>query len=156
MSSASQYFVEKFPGGWRAPSSAFGIVLLMVFIWPHARLVIDLVIVTAIPGLIGAIVWGLTYWSRARVQIGRRHLRYKAVRRVAGIVSLACLPFLLMQRASISLRAWCETASGGSEAYPTSKIGAFASWSRSRISKETTAKGSKGDCATLWPASTHA
>ena len=98
MSSPSQYIADRFP--WltraRAAAGSFGIALLVVFIWSHARLVTDLVIVTAIPGTIGAIVFGLTFWSKARVQIGRRQLRYKAVRRVAGIVALACLPFILM------------------------------------------------------------
>jgi len=105
MSSASQYFAEKYP--WltrtRAMAGAFGIALLIVFIWPRAHLVSEFIIVTAIPGAVGAILFGLTYWSKARVQIGRWKLRYKQVRRVAGIVALACLPFLLMQRASIYL-----------------------------------------------------
>ena len=88
----------------RAIAGAFGIALLIVFIWPHAHLVTELVIVTAIPGTISAIVFGLTFWSKARVQIGRWKLRYKQVRRIAGIVAIACLPFILMQRASIYLR----------------------------------------------------
>ena len=123
MSSPSQYIADRFP--WltrrRAAAGAFGIALLVVFIWPHARLAADLVIVTAIAGTIGAIVFGLTFWSKARVQIGRRRLRYKAVRRVAGIVALACLPFVLMQRASIYLRSPREVISEVSEAYPNVK-----------------------------------
>ena len=123
MSTPSQYIADRFP--WltraRALAGAFGIALLVVFIWPHARLVTDLVIVTAIPGTIGAIVFGLTFWSKARVQIGRRQLRYKAVRRIAGIVALACLPFLLMQRASIYLRSPREVVTEASEAYPDMK-----------------------------------
>ena len=74
MSSPSQYIADRFP--WltraRAVAGSFGIALLVVFIWSHARLVTDLVIVTAIPGTIGAIVFGLTFWSKGRVQIGRR------------------------------------------------------------------------------------
>ncbi len=123
MRTPNQYFADRFP--WltraRAVAGSFGIALLVVFIWPHARLVIDLVIVTAIPGTIGAIVFGLTFWSKARVQIGRRQLRYKAVRRVAGIVALACLPFILTQRASIYLRSPSEVVSEASQAYPDMK-----------------------------------
>lgn len=123
MSSPNQHIADRFP--WltraRAVAGAFGIALLVVFIWPHARLVTDLVIVTAIPGTIGAIGFGLTFWSRARVQIGRRRLRYKAVRRIAGIVALACLPFLLIQRASIYLRSPREVVTEASEAYPDMK-----------------------------------
>ena len=120
MSSPSQHFVERFP--WltrgRAMAGAFGIGPLIVLIWPHAPLVTELVIVTAIPGTIGAIVWGLTFWSKARVQIGRLNVQYKSVQRIAGIVTLVCLPFLLMQRASIYLRGPREVVTEASQAYP--------------------------------------
>src|ERR1019366_6112681 len=99
--------------GWLICNRAAG-----CFHLAHARLVTDLVIVTAIAGTIGAIVFGLTFWSKARVQIGRRQLRYRAVRRAAGIVALACLPFILMQCASIYLRSPREAVSKVSEAYP--------------------------------------
>jgi len=122
MSSPNQYIADRFP--WltrtRAMAGAFGIALLIVFIWPHAHLVTESVIVTAIPGSIGVIMWGLTFWSKVRVQIGRWKLRYKSVRRIAGIVALACLPFILMQRASIYLRSPREATSeiSGSGDYP--------------------------------------
>ncbi len=123
MSSPSQYFADKLP--WltpmRAMAGAFVIALLIVLIWPHAHLVTELVIVTAIPGTIGAIVFGLTFWSKARVQIGRWKLRYKQVRRIAGFVALACLPFLLMQRASIYLHGPQPVAYESSETYPDMK-----------------------------------
>ena len=41
-------------------AAAFLLVLVIVAIWPHSRLVSELVAVTAIPGLIAAVVWGLT------------------------------------------------------------------------------------------------
>src|SRR5260370_28802671 len=120
MSAPNQSLFDRF--SWltrtRALAGAFGLALLVVFIWPHSRLAIDLVIVTAIPGSLGAILWGLTFWSAARVQIGRRKLRYKLVRRIAGMAALIGLPFILMQRVSIYLRAPQEVASEGSEAYP--------------------------------------
>jgi tetratricopeptide (TPR) repeat protein len=106
MISPNQYIAERFP--WltraRAMAGAFVVALLIVFIWPHAHVVTELVLVTAIAGSVGALLWGLTYWSKARVQIGRVRLRYKTVRRIGGILALICLPFLLMQRASIYLR----------------------------------------------------
>lgn len=106
MSRLDRYIAERYP--WltrtRAVAGAFAIVLLIVAIWPHAHVVGEFVIATAIPGSIGAVGWALTYWSRARVEIGRRQLRYKSVRRIAGVAALACLPFLLTQRASIYLR----------------------------------------------------
>lgn len=120
MSSSNQYIGDRFP--WltraRAIAGAFAVVLLIVFIWPHANVVTELVVVTVIPGLVGAVIWGLTFWSKARVEIERRQFQSKAVRRVAGIVALACLPFLLMQRASIYLRSPRELVSEGSGDYP--------------------------------------
>src|SRR6266849_8570177 len=120
MSAPSQSLSERF--SWltrgRALAGAFGIALIPVFIWPHSRMAVDLVIVTAVPGLLGATLWGLTFWSKARVQIGRLKLRYKTVRRIAGAVALIGLPFLLVQRTSIFLRAPREIASESSEAYP--------------------------------------
>jgi tetratricopeptide (TPR) repeat protein len=80
-----------------------------------------LVIVTAVPGLLGASLWALTFWSKARVQIGRQKLRYKTVRRIAGAVALIGLPFLLVHRTSIYISPSREMASAGSEAYPNMK-----------------------------------
>jgi tetratricopeptide (TPR) repeat protein len=120
MSSASQYFAERFP--WltrmRAMGGAFAVALLIVFIWPHAHLIYEFILLTAIPGTVGAIVYGLTFWPKARVQIGRWKLRYKQVRRIAGVVALACLPFLLMQRASIYLRRPQPVAAVAAKAEP--------------------------------------
>ncbi len=105
-------------------AAAVVVVLVIVAIWPHSRLVVDLVLVTAIPGSIAAIVFGLTFWQKARVQIGRLKLRYKQVRRIAGIAALLCLPFLLLQQASIylqgpnMLREPAVDVSGLSEPYP--------------------------------------
>ncbi|MGA9721398.1 MAG: hypothetical protein WBQ86_02990, partial [Candidatus Binatus sp.] len=106
MRSPRQYFSERYPRLNLADSLAAAVVLVLVAvaIWPHSRLVVDLVLVTAIPGLIAAIGWALTFWQKARVQIGRLKLRYKSVRRSAGIAALLCLPFLLLQQASIYLQ----------------------------------------------------
>jgi len=106
MRNPRQYFAERFPRLTLVDSlaAAFVLVLLIIVIWPNSRLIVELVFVTAIPGAIGGIVWGLTFWTKARIQIGRLKLRYKAVRRYAGIVALACLPFLLLQQASIYVR----------------------------------------------------
>lgn len=103
---------------------AFVLVLAIAAIWPHSRLVVDLVLITAIPGLIAGVVWLLTFWQKARVQIGRLKLRYKPVRRIAGIAALFCMPFLLLQQASIYLqgpnilRERAIDVTGLSEPYP--------------------------------------
>src|ERR1700675_625021 len=93
MRSPRQYLSERYP--WLNLADSLGVavvvVVAIVAIWPRSRMVSDLVLVTAIPGSIAAIVWGLTFWQKARVQIGRRKLRYKPVRRIAGIEALSCL-----------------------------------------------------------------
>jgi len=106
MRSPRQYLSERFPSLTLLDSlaAAFFLVLMIVAIWPASRMSRDLVFITAIPGSICAIVWSLTLWSKARVLIGRLKLRYKSVRRYAGIVALTCLPFLFLQQASLYLR----------------------------------------------------
>jgi len=106
MRTPRQYLSERYPRVNLTDSLAVAVILavFVVAIWPHSRAVIDLVLVTAIPGSIAAIVWGLTFWQTARVQIGRLKLRYKSVRRIAGIAALSCIPFLLLQQASIYLQ----------------------------------------------------
>jgi len=126
MRTPRQHLSERYPWLNLADSLAAAavLVLVVVAIWPRSRLVIDLVLVTAIPGLLAAIVWSLTFWRNARVQIGRLKLRYKSVRRSAGIAALFCLPFLLLQQASIYLRgpnilrAPAVDVTGLSEPYP--------------------------------------
>jgi tetratricopeptide (TPR) repeat protein len=106
MRSPKQYIADRFPwlNLYDSLAAAFVLALIAVSLWPHSRLMVDLVFITAIPGSIAAIVWSLTFWQEARVQIGRLKLRYKMVRRIAGIAALSCLPFLLLQQASIYLQ----------------------------------------------------
>jgi tetratricopeptide (TPR) repeat protein len=106
MRSAKQYIAERFPwlNLFDSIAVVFVLALVAVSLWPHSGLIVDLVFITAIPGSIAAIVWSLTFWQKARVQIGRLKLRYKAVRRIAGIAAVICLPFLLLQQASIYLQ----------------------------------------------------
>jgi tetratricopeptide (TPR) repeat protein len=85
-------------------AGAYLVLLVAVMIWPRASLVASIVMLTAIPGLLSAALWGLTFWSRARVQIGRMKFRYKDVRRLSATIAIGLLPFLLVQRASIHLR----------------------------------------------------
>jgi len=126
MRTPRQYFSERYPWLRLVDSLAVAIalVLVIVAIWPRSRLVIDLVLITAIPGLIAAIAWGLTFWQKARVLVGRLKLRYKSVRRIAGLTALFCLPYLLLQQASIYLRGPnilrepAVDVSGLSEPYP--------------------------------------
>ena len=46
---------------------------------------------------------GLTFRAKALVQMGRRKLRYKDVRRVSAVVALVGLSFLAAQRSSLRL-----------------------------------------------------
>lgn len=87
----------------RAALGTLGIALLIVLIWPHARLVVEIVTVATIVGALSAAVCGLTFWAKARVQMGRRKLRYKDVRRVSAMVALVGLSFLAAQRSSLRL-----------------------------------------------------
>jgi hypothetical protein len=106
MRTPRQYLSERYPWLTLADSlaAAFVLLLAIVAIWPHSRLVHDVVLVSAIPGIVAAALWALTFWPKARIQIGRLKLRYKSVRRIAGLAAIFCLPFLLFQQASIYLQ----------------------------------------------------
>ena len=64
MRTPRQYLSERYSWLNLADSIAVAVVLVLVIvaIWPHSRPVADLVLATAIPGLVAAIVWGLTFW----------------------------------------------------------------------------------------------
>src|SRR5260370_34998156 len=65
-------------------AALFGILLLVVFLLPQASLVSSFVTIATIIGSLGAILCGLTFWTKARVQIGQLKFRFKAVRRWPG------------------------------------------------------------------------
>jgi hypothetical protein len=94
---------------WLTPRRALVIVLLSalicVFEWPRSDLAAELVLLATIAGLVGAVIWLLTFWRKARIRIGGLNLRYKRVRAIGGAVALVCLPFLLVQRISLRMEA---------------------------------------------------
>ena len=85
-------------------AALLGILLLIVLFFPHASLVGTFVTTTTMIGSLGAVLWGLTFWRPARVQIGRLKFRFRVVRRAAGATALVALCFLVMQRGA--LRVW--------------------------------------------------
>ncbi len=97
---------QKFP--WLTPRrflfGSFALAVAITYLLPTSAVVEELVQIATVLGVAGAIVWGLTFWHPARVQIGRRKLKYRSVRRFAGGVALACLPFFVVQRFSLSLQ----------------------------------------------------
>ena len=75
----------------------FAIALLFIFSWPHADLTAELVLLASIPGIVGLALFGLTFWQKARIQIGRLQLRYKTVRHLTGVTAAICLLVPLAQ-----------------------------------------------------------
>src|SRR6185312_9156777 len=53
----------------------------------------------AIAFLLSSLIWAASFWSRARVQIGKLKLRYKMVRRSAGIAALLGFCFVATRAA---------------------------------------------------------
>src|SRR5580704_11395115 len=80
----------------RAVLATFVLVLAIVFFWPRSTFAVRLVVLATVLGSSAALICGLTFWHKARVQIGRRGLRFKAVRRVAAIAAAFNLSFLLI------------------------------------------------------------
>jgi hypothetical protein len=93
---------------WLTPVRILGafivLALLLEFLIPNAGLSAS---VAHLGGFIGSVVLfvcSLTLWSKARVQIGRRKLRYKTVRINAGVVAAIGLSFIVVQQTSLKLR----------------------------------------------------
>ena len=87
-----------------AAAALFGILLLIIFFLPHTPMVSAFVTIASVIGSLGAILCGLTFWTKARVLIGRLKFRFKAVRRWAGVTALVFLSFLAMQR--VAFHVW--------------------------------------------------
>jgi hypothetical protein len=63
------------------------LLFLLEFLWPNADLSISAAHLGVLIGSVALILCSLTFWSKARVEIGRRKFRYKTVRINAGIVA---------------------------------------------------------------------
>ncbi|HXR25727.1 MAG TPA: hypothetical protein VN742_10235, partial [Candidatus Binataceae bacterium] len=82
----------------------FVLQLLIEFLWPNAGLSVSVAHLGGFIGSAALILCGLTFWSKARVQIGRRKLRYKTVRINAGIVAAIGLSFIVVQKTSLKMQ----------------------------------------------------
>jgi tetratricopeptide (TPR) repeat protein len=86
-----------------AALATFLLALAIVFFWPDSTFAIRLVILTTVFGAGAGLIWTLTFWHKARVQIGRRGLRFKAVRWTAFLAAVFNLSFLLVRILSTSI-----------------------------------------------------
>lgn len=80
------------------------LVLLIEFLMPNAGLSVSVAHLGGSIGSVALILCCLTFWSKARVQIGRLKLRYKTVRINAGIVALVGLSFIVVQKTSLKMQ----------------------------------------------------
>ena len=95
------------------------LALVIVFFWPRSGFSVPLVTLATVFGVCAGLLCALTYWHTARVQIGRRGLRYKTVRRKTAIAASIGLSFLLIRVASISLDSRSADRPGQVKAVPT-------------------------------------
>jgi hypothetical protein len=84
-----------------AGSATFAVALALVYVWPRSHLSIQFVLLATFIGASAAILCGLTYWHKARIQIGKLKQRYRRIRRVAALVTLVGLAPLLVREASL-------------------------------------------------------
>jgi tetratricopeptide (TPR) repeat protein len=84
--------------------AAFVAVIAIVFFWPRSIFAVRIVILTAILGATAASICVLTFWQKGRIQIGRRGLRFKAVRWTAFLAAVINLSFLLVWILSTSVK----------------------------------------------------
>jgi len=67
----------------------YGLGLAAVYFLPTVRPVRALALTAGVLALIAGLLCGMTFWHRARVEIGRRKLRYRNLRRIAGLATAA-------------------------------------------------------------------
>ncbi|MGH7815539.1 MAG: hypothetical protein ACREQI_16245 [Candidatus Binataceae bacterium] len=89
---------------WVATVAAWIIASIAIVIRPGAEAIATLADLSAAAGLLGAVGFGLTFWAKARVQIGRQGLRYKSVRRDAAIAAVIGLSLFGARYASQQVR----------------------------------------------------
>jgi hypothetical protein len=92
---------------------------LVVAILPESNLAVHLAAIGGCVTLVSGCLYGVTFWAKARVTIGRLKFRYKIIRRNAGVVTLVALSFLVVRDASISLRSSAERSTVGSPDSPS-------------------------------------
>jgi hypothetical protein len=81
----------------------------VVWFWPRSAFGRHLMQLAAVALAISAFIAGLTYWRRARVQIGRHGMRYKVVRWRAIRVARSSLSFVLIWVLAVEYTRTAET-----------------------------------------------
>ena len=71
--------------------------LLVVAVLPESSFAVQLAAIGGWVALVSGFLYGLTFWAKARVTIGRLKFRYKIVRRNAALVALVSFAFPLVQ-----------------------------------------------------------
>jgi hypothetical protein len=84
------------------------IALFIVALLPQSSVSSEIVAIAALAGSLTAVFWTLTFWSAARVQIGRLGFRYKVVRRYARTATLSGLLLLIVWAVSLAVRSSSE------------------------------------------------
>ena len=84
-----------------AIAAAAAIAALCVFFLPRARLVVQFVHGASLIAAVAAIAFCLTFYDGARAKIDRLNIRYKSVRRLAGVVASIGFLFLLLREVSL-------------------------------------------------------
>jgi hypothetical protein len=69
--------------------AAYVLAVATVYFAPAVRPVRLFAMVAGLLGLAAAILYGLTFWHRARIEIGRRQLKYRNLRKVTGLAAAA-------------------------------------------------------------------
>jgi hypothetical protein len=68
---------------------AYGLALATVYFLPTVRLVHVFALIAGVFALLAGFLCGLTFWHRARVEIGRRKVKYRNLRQITGLMAAA-------------------------------------------------------------------
>ncbi len=93
---------------------AYGLALVLTYFLRSSRPVQLFALTAGLLGLIAGLLCGLTFWRRARVEIGRRRLKYRNLRKVTGWAAAAGISLLIVSHSS-------ERVTPGSDSVSTSE-----------------------------------
>jgi hypothetical protein len=78
----------------------YSLALFAVYFLAAARPVQLFALIAGLFGLIAGLLCGLTFWHRARVEIGRRRLKYRNLRKVTGLAAAAGISLFMVSHLS--------------------------------------------------------
>jgi len=94
----------------------YAVALVVVYFLRSLRPVHLFALIAGLLGLIAGLLCGLTFWHRARVEIGRRQLKYRNLRKVTGLAAAAGISLFVVSNLSQRVTQGSDSVSTSAQA----------------------------------------